>query len=74
MMLTTEDLRTLKEKLPRGYFGKLKKMTGLADGTIASFLNGKRYRQDIHEAAIRLAEEEQRKIAVLKKRQRSLGN
>lgn len=72
MKLTTKDLQDLKTKLPRGYFSKLKEMTGLSDGTIANFLSGRRYRQDIYQAAIILAEEETRNLTALQKRQQSI--
>ncbi|MEO9474173.1 MAG: hypothetical protein ABJG41_01520 [Cyclobacteriaceae bacterium] len=68
-----KELEELKERLPRGYFKEVLKRTEVSEKTVANFFSGKRYRQDVHEAALAVAEQHQTALETLRKRQQQVA-
>jgi hypothetical protein len=55
------QLESLRELLPRGWQPELKKRTGKSDTHISEVLNGKTEGLDVLEAALELAQENQKR-------------
>lgn len=68
-MLTPQELKDLKSKLPRGYFKRTLEKVNFSEKTVANFFSGASYHIEIHKAALEIAEEYQRQLDELKRRQ-----
>lgn len=61
-LITAEDLRKLKEKLPRAYHKELAERTGLSISSVNQVMNGHFYNDKVLRAAIDYAREYQEQL------------
>lgn len=59
--LSKEDLQKLKDSLPRGYFLRTVKKSGMSEKSVANFFSGKSYNINIHNAALKVLKASQKR-------------
>ncbi|WP_375585940.1 hypothetical protein [Cyclobacterium xiamenense] len=72
-MLSKNELKDLKSRLPRGYFRRTLAKVDFSEKTVANFFSGVSYHIEIHQAALDIAEEYQAQLRELKRRQVASG-
>lgn len=65
--MTTDEIKSLKKKLPRGWTTSLAKMAGVSEITVYKVFTGKSTNASVIDAAIRLIEEDQQRQAKIQK-------
>lgn len=66
-MISKQELAALKRRLPRGYFKKVLAKVDYSEKTVSNFFSGHSYHLDIHQAAIQVAVEYEKKVEELRK-------
>jgi hypothetical protein len=61
-MISKEELKQLKESLPRGYYSVICRAVPYSERTVTNFFSGKTYKVEIHEAALDLIVQHRNKI------------
>ena len=65
-MINIEDLKKLRDLLPKDFAVQIETTTGFSPSTIYKVLNGKRNNNEIIDAAISLAKEQKTKVGLQK--------
>jgi len=73
-MISENDLKELKKRLPRGYFKTIVNKVTVSERTVSNFFSRKQYNLEVHQAAISVAEKYSQDVKAALNRQKSISH